>query len=403
MTAIIPSASDLRRALGPLVDAGDDADLDCVYARAVWSVLTEPGDGAAGALIDAWGPAHALERVAGGAARTADAQTVEAADLTLQDLARGRGRWLPRLADLDRSLELARRAEVQLITPEDADWPVRADDLGPYAPVCLWVRGDPRLVGSRVPAVAIVGARAASAYGEHVASELAAESAVSGISVVSGAAYGIDAAAHSAALGAGGTTIAVMAGGIERAYPAGHRELIDRIALHGAVIAEVPCGTTPTKFRFLSRNRLIAAMSDGTVVVEAAFRSGALNTAHHAAAIGRPLGAVPGPITSVASAGCHRLMREDAAVCITGIEDVRELIGIDSSTMIAELAGYTDERTRLLDALSSRSARSTADVARRAGFDLDEAAALLGLLELDGAVIRSATGWVQARGVGRPR
>lgn len=392
MTGIIPSTVEVRRALGALVDAGDDADLEAAYARAVWSVLTEPGDGIAGALIDAWGPVQALERIA---MNGVDSVTAERADLAPLKVAKGRERWLPRRGDVDRAMELARRAGVQLITPEDVDWPLRANDLGPFAPVCLWVRGDPRIVGAVAPAVAIVGARAASAYGEHVASELAAESALAGIAVFSGGAYGIDGAAHRAALRAGGATIAVMAGGVERAYPAGHRELIDQIARDGAVISEVPCGTVPSKFRFLTRNRLIAALSDATVVVEAGWRSGAQNTAHHAAAIGRPLGAVPGPITSASSMGCHRLMREDGAVCVTGIDDVRELLGIDSSGMLQELAGYTDERSRLLDALSARSARPTHDIARRAGFDVGEAAALLGLLELEGAVVRRAAGWVQ--------
>lgn len=397
MTGVIPTPAEVRRALDGIVDAADDDDLATAYARAVWSVLTEPGDRVAGELIGAWGPVHALERVVSG---TAGAETAAHAGLTAQEVGAGRSRWLPRRSDVSRALEIARETGVQLITPEDADWPARSGDLGPFAPLCLWLLGDARAVGADAPAVALVGARAASPYGEAVARDLAAESAVAGIAVFSGAAYGIDGAAHGAALEAGGATVAVMAGGLERPYPAGHRELVGRIGREGAVISEVPCGTTPTKFRFLARNRLIAALTDATVVVEAAWRSGALNTAHHAQAIGRPLGVVPGPITSASSMGCHRLLREEAAVCITGIGDLRELIGLDAQSRGATDDGYadegrTDERTRLLDALSVRSARATDDVARRAGFDLEEAAALLGLLELDGIVARRQTGWVQ--------
>lgn len=213
--------------------------------------------------------------------------------------------------------------------------------------------------------------------------------------------YGIDGAAHRGALSAGGSTIAVLAGGVDRPYPAGHRDLIDRIAAHGVVVADVPCGSAPTKWRFLARNRLIAALSDATVVVEAGWRSGALNTAHHAAEIGRPLGAVPGPVTSAASAGCHRLLREVDAVCITGAADVRELCGIGDESAtdqgLFDAREYTGERTRILDAVTARSERTTADVARRSGYSIAEAAALLGLLELEGAVKRQGEGWCRAR------
>ncbi len=392
MTGVIPAAAEVRRLLNGVVDAVDADDLATAYARSVWSVLTEPGDRVAGELIAAWGPVRALERTMSDAA---SAETAAVAGLTPQELAKARARWLPRYPDVERALMIARGSGVQLMTPEDSDWPRRAGDLGPYAPLCLWLLGDARVVGAHTPAVALVGARAASAYGEYVARDLAAECALADIGVFSGAAYGIDGAAHGAALDAGGVTVAVMAGGLERPYPAGHRELVGRIARTGAVISEVPCGTAPTKFRFLARNRLIATLTDATVVVEAAWRSGALNTAHHAQAIGRPLGVVPGPITSASSMGCHRLLREEAAVCITGISDLRELVGLEVGAGPAADEGYTDERTRLLDALSARTARTTDDVARRAGFDLEQAAALLGLLELEGVVARRATGWVQ--------
>ena len=131
--------------------------------------------------------------------------------------------------------------------------------------------------------------------------------------------------AHRAALASDGTTIAFLAGGIDRFYPLGHESLLTRIAQTGAVVSELPCGAAPTKWRFLQRNRLIAAASQATVVLEAGIRSGSLNTAGHAAALGRPLGAVPGPVTSPASAGCHRLLREFDAVCVVDADQMAEL------------------------------------------------------------------------------
>ena len=152
---------------------------------------------------------------------------------------------------------------MQIVTPADEDWPGQLDDLDDHAPLCLWVRGDPSILGRLQPSVALVGARAATSYGDHVALELSADLAGGGIPVVSGGAYGIDGAAHRAAMAVGGVTVALLAGGADRAYPAGHTQLIGRMAEVGAVVSEVPCGSAPTKWRFLQRNRLIAALSYG--------------------------------------------------------------------------------------------------------------------------------------------
>ncbi|MGL4255498.1 MAG: DNA-processing protein DprA, partial [Microbacterium sp.] len=169
--------------------------------------------------------------------------------------------------------------------------------------------------------------------------------------------------------------------------------LIERIAAGGAVISEVPCGAAPTKWRFLQRNRLIAALSDATVVVEAGWRSGSLNTAGHAASLGRPLGAVPGPVTSAASAGTHRLLREYDAACITSAADVRELLGLPHARAHDNSLAHTDDATRVRDALSTRSWRDTSEIARRAGVSVDHAEALLGLLHLEGAATPGPGGW----------
>ncbi len=375
-----------RRLKGLVPDAVlDDADVVVHHhAHAVWSCLTEPGDGVAGALIEERGPVSAL--------RTA----FDDGAAMSPSLDAGRRRWSSRLESVDDAFDRARRVRARLVVPGGAGWPSSVADLGVHGPRALWVRGRLDSLAHGETAIALVGARAATGYGEHVTGELATGLAQRDIAIVSGGAYGIDGMAHRACLAAGGVTVAVLAGGVDRAYPAGHADLLGRIAAGpGAVVAEVPCGTPPTKWRFLQRNRLIAALSGATIVVEAGWRSGSLNTAGHAAALGRPLGAVPGPVTSAASAGCHRLLREYDARCITSADDACELAGAD--VHLSETAGgRTDDRTRVLDALSVRSARSPEDVARRAGFALEEIRGLLALLELDGRARRGPEGWRRA-------
>ncbi|MDQ1136897.1 DNA processing protein [Microbacterium sp. SORGH_AS 1204] len=366
------AAVALRGLRGP-----DGAAAEEAYARAVWSVLVEPGDGVAGALVATHGAVDALRH----ALSSGDAE-----------LRSARSRWMPRLqpAAIEAALDAARRCEAALVVPGDSEWPTRLDDLGVHAPIALWRRGT--TVPARGPAVALVGARASTAYGETVAADLAAELGGAGVAIVSGAAYGIDGACHRAALSVGASTVAFLAGGVDRPYPRGHENLLAQIAATGAVWSETPCGAAPTKWRFLSRNRLIAAMADAVVVVEAGWRSGSLNTAAHAATLGRALGAVPGPVTSAASAGCHRVLREFDGVCVTSSNDVLEMLGAGDMPPPAGEQAHTDTTTRLLDALSPRSARSTADVARRSGLAPDEAAILLGFAELEGRVTRDDAG-----------
>ncbi|QBR74269.1 DNA-processing protein DprA [Microbacterium sediminis] len=239
---------------------------------------------------------------------------------------------------------------------------------------------------------AIVGARAATSYGEHVATELAGDLALEGVAVVSGAAYGIDGAAHRAALREGGLTVAVLAGGVDRVYPAGHAHLLARIAETGAVISEVAPGTAPTKFRFLQRNRLIAALSGATVVVEAGWSSGSLNTASHAASLARPIGAVPGSITSAQSAGCHRLLREYGAVCVTCAADVGELLGLAGDA--GAPSPIADPRlVRVADALGTRVWRTAEELAVSSGLAIDDVEAALGTLALEGRAEREGAAW----------
>ncbi|MDF1489813.1 DNA-processing protein DprA [Tessaracoccus caeni] len=241
-------------------------------------------------------------------------------------------RWGRKAAavDLD-GLEAATRAcGARFLVPGDEDWPahvaglaaVEVNDQG-GAPFGLWVRGQmPAFDG----AVAMVGSRAASSYGTHITTELAADLAGHGRCVVSGLAYGIDAAAHRGALGVDGVTVACLAGGVDVPYPAMHTRLAEAVLRRGALISEQPPGNRAMKHAFLARNRLIAALAGGVILVEAALRSGARNTAAWASALGRPLMAVPGPVTSSLSATPHRLIREAQAVLVTSSRDVEELL-----------------------------------------------------------------------------
>lgn len=408
----LPNAEEIRAAIAPLMpDAPDQDRARRAIAACAWSAITEPGDGVAGRLIAAVGAESALLEVARGGR---DGLAREAAELTPAQWTEGVKRWMPRLQTLDLTgpLDTARRAGFALLTPEDPRWPHALGDLGVHAPFVLWVKGDPDALMRTPRAVAMVGARAATAYGEHVTAEIAAELAGVGVAIVSGAAFGIDGAAHRAALAAGGTTIAVLAGGVDRSYPRAHAQLLDRIAGTGAVISEVPCGSDPTKWRFLQRNRIIAALGDATVVVEAGHRSGSLNTAGHAAAMSRPLGAVPGPVTSPASAGCHRLLREYDARCVTNADEVLELLGAERAPALFDLdsdgraeiraSDRIDESTRIRDAMSFRTPRTAGEIARRSGISTEEVTAMLGMLWLEGQATESPDGWRRIRAAARP-
>jgi DNA processing protein len=356
-------------------------------ARAAWSRLTEPVDGPADAFVRRVGAAAALGHVLrGGGAGLAIAS-----------------RWRSRLPDLDpqRDLRHLEAAGGRLLVPGDDEWPARLDDLA-VPPFCLWVRGPLRLYAACGRAAAIVGARASTAYGVRIAAQFAEGCAAMGITVVSGAAYGVDAAAHVGALAGGGATVAVLASGADRAYPRGNAPLLDRIAAEGIVLSEVPPRSAPTRSRFVHRNRLIAALADATLVVEAGVRSGASITANHAGKLNRPVGAVPGPITSPASAGCHQLLR-NGCVCVTSAEELAELVdpfGVPSASALPLLP--EDELSpadlRVLDALPLGGAAGVHSLARVAGLDLPTLVAGLGRLELGGLAERSGGGWRRAPG-----
>ncbi len=387
------SDTDVDRAMSTLRPETDTADRRAAFAEAAWAFLTEPGDRIAGALIRTWGAAESLSRIL---ARPA-ASTMANDEVTAGDAAEALARWEPRMdaAALFRSLSTATSLGARVVRNVDEHWPDGLDDLGDHGPRVLWCRGDVAALPRRERAVAIVGARASTGYGEHVAMDFAAGLTSRGYTVVSGGAYGIDGMAHRAVLACGGTTVAVLAGGIDQLYPAGHDELLRRIIASGAVVSEVSPGGAPTRWRFLQRNRLIAAMAGVTVVIEAGYRSGSLNTATHARDLDRPIGVVPGPVTSGASAGCHRLLRTNpATTLVTSVGDVVELMTNESSET-GFGARDSDIVTRVLDSLGTGAPRSIVVVAARAGMSIPEVTSTLGSLEAEGRVTRDASGWVR--------
>ena len=387
------SDTDIDRAMVPVRPDGDMKDRRDAFAEVAWGYLTEPGDRVAGALIRRSGAADSLARILSRPA----ASTLADDDVSAAEVAEALARWEPRMdaPALFRSLSTAVSVGATVVRPTDSVWPAGLFDLGDHGPRVLWCRGDVHALPSPERAVAIVGARASTGYGEHVAMDFAAGLTSRGFTIVSGGAYGIDGMAHRATLACGGSTVAVLAGGIDQLYPAGHDELLRRIIASGVVISEVSPGGAPTRWRFLQRNRLIAAIAGATVVIEAGHRSGSLNTATHARDLDRPIGVVPGPITSGASAGCHRLLRTNpATTLVTTVADVAELFGHDLTAERFD-ARDSDTAVRILDSLLSSKPRTVEAVAAKAGIDVTTVTATLGSLEGVGRVVRSIHGWIQ--------
>jgi DNA processing protein len=356
-------------------------------ARATWSRLAEPGDPRAAQLVAEHGAGPALGVVVRGRDRPDD-------------------RFRTRFVAIDPrpGLEVLQRLGGRLVCPDDAEWP-SGFALLEQPPFCLWVRGPLDLAAACRRSVAIVGSRASTAYGNDVAGFLADGVAERGFTVVSGAAYGVDGFAHAAVLRADGRTVAVLAGGVDRPYPRAHAELLESIIEHGAVASEVPPGSAPMKARFIQRNRMIATMTLGTVVVEAALRSGALNTARTAALHGRPVGVVPGPVTSPVSAGCHQALRDGYAVAVTDPAEIAELVGAMGDDAAPRPQGASredwdnlDEAARqVLDALPKTRGSAIGKIALVAGLDLVTVRSALGRLALTALAEREGPGWRRTR------
>ena len=365
---------------------------DELFGRVLLTRVLEPGDDIGGRWVREFGAGEVVRRLREGGPALPGASGKRWAGL----LARAEA------ARPGRDLAAARDAGVRFVSPGDAEWPGQLDDLGDARPLGLWVRGRPSLRMWALKSVAVVGARACTEYGAHMAATLAAGLAEQGWVVVSGGAYGVDGAAHRGALGAGGATVAVLACGVDRPYPRGHTQLISRIAEQGLVIGELPPGDHPTPSRFILRNRVIAALTRGTVVVEAAHRSGSLVTARAAQRLGRHTMGVPGPATSGLSAGVHGLLRGEAAL-VTDVADVVELVG-DIGELAPDRRGPVLPRDLLepatrqvLAALPGRGVARPDEIARSAQTAQDDAIARLYELRALGYVERHGDGWKLTR------
>ena len=388
---------------------------DELVARAYLSRVAEPASRAVWEFVRDHGPLEAADRIRSGSPGAANPDVL-AATAARRDVADG-------AADLD----AARRHGIRLVVPEHPDWPHIAagaleralthyprervrERVPPVPPLALWVLGTGDLAPLGLRSVAIVGARAATAYGERIARDLGEELARHGITVVSGGAYGIDAAAHRGALAAQGTTVVVSAGGLDQPYPVGNTRLFHQAAEQGLVVSERPPGSAPHRHRFLSRNRLIAAFGAGTVVVEAALRSGAASTAGHSFLLGLPVMAVPGPVMSPMSVGCHALLRraDDPAVLVTSARDVLDVITAfdpdpvgagtpgsepDVSPRRAALDGLDPLAKRVFDGLSACRHELPDAIARRSGVSPLDVIRMLPVLDLAGLLDESGGGY----------
>lgn len=386
-----------------------DEHLEDNFARSAWSVICEPGDGFAGFLISKMGATAALEAEIQGISTKQlksklfsfgfDSVELDSFGVFEKLHAEARERWRPRL-----QLEMIRTALFKInkvggfvLTPADPDWPQQLEDLGQHAPFALWVIGGGSALRQLDQSISIVGSRGATSYGEFATDSMVSAVVPKGYSVVSGGAYGIDGIAHRSTLALRGNTVAVMAGGLDKFYPSGNRDLLKRISQAGAVISEVPPGTTPSKWRFLQRNRLISALGQATLVIEANWRSGALNTVSHSERLERPVYAVPGPITSPKSAGTNKLIAENRAQLVIDGNDLLEQLGEKIRvTSQLELDGLGAIEKRVLDAIGF-DVLEIAEICSSAGLTRDEARFGLSSLELDGLVLRRDNTWTKSQ------
>jgi DNA processing protein len=370
-----------RATRGGVVAPGAAALTDERWARMAWSRIAEPETVAVRDWVTRHGAVDSMARLLAGS--------------LAQD-----GRFDQRIAtlDIDRARHALDRLQVRVVIPGDEEWPLGVDQLA-CPPICLYVRGSSDL-GITEGSIAVVGSRAATAYGLRVAADLGESLVQRGVTVVSGAAFGIDAAAHRGALAGGGPTIAVLARGLDRAYPQAHEGLLREIASDGAVVSELPLGWAPYRQRFIARNRLIAAMSVGTVVVEAGLRSGSLNTANEARKLVRHVAAVPGPVTSVQSAGCHKLLRETDAALVTDVAEVLDLMGrlsmdaVGPARAVATLESELGDLDRSVwSAVPVRVAANLARLQELTALDSTTLLSTLGRLSMLGIVERVGDRW----------
>ncbi|HEX2143156.1 MAG TPA: DNA-processing protein DprA [Glycomyces sp.] len=369
------------------------------------SSMVEPGDAELDDLLGDVGPIEAVKRIWEGDVPERLRHLTSATVACTYDAA-------------DRAEQIATATEAcgaRVLIPGDPDWPDQLRDLllvcdadEPHVrpPRCLWVRGQQDLARLCRRSVAIVGSRAASEYGQHLADDLAADLTEAGWTIVSGGAFGIDRAAHLGALARGGSTVSVLACGVELPYPKANHSMFDLIVEKGLLVSEWPPSSSAMKHRFLTRNRVIAALTAGTVVIEAAHRSGARNTARHAAELGRVLMFTPGPVTSSQSAGVHQLAREpwEARLVTRAEEVIEDLTGIGGPLATAPppqqraFDRLTEIEARLVEALPRGYVVDTARLAAAAGVPADTATATLEHLRRVGWVDRIDNRWRLSRG-----
>ena len=372
-------------------------------------MICEPGDGFAGLLVSALGATAALNSELQNLSSQSLKESLLESGISASELDRfgvfevahhaARERWQPRLSlgSVKQAISKMHQIRGFMLTPVSAGWPEQLCDLGYNAPMALWVRGSQASLDRLSKSVAVVGSRGATTYGEFATEAVVAALVEKGISIISGGAYGIDAIAHKSTLALQGNTVAVMAGGIDKLYPSGNSQLLKRVTETGAVVSEMPPGSIPTKWRFLQRNRLIAALSQSTIVVEANWRSGALNTATHAQTLDREIYAVPGPISSPKSAGTNKLIADGRAQLIVDPADLLERMGIQAKVPTQlELSGLGAIEVRVLDAIGFDSLE-IAEICSAAGLTRDEARFGLGNLELEGLVARRGNVWAKTQ------
>ncbi|CAM5497505.1 DNA-processing protein DprA [Streptomyces viridifaciens] len=361
-------------------------------ARVLLNRLSEPGDAVVGRWLRELPAVEVVRAIR-------DGDVPDHPGLDSARLAAYQAR-LPGLAPAD-DLKRVRDAGGRFIIPGDTEWPSQLDDLGDGRPIGLWTTGTGSLRLLALRSVALVGSRACTAYGAHVAGELSAQLAERGWVVVSGAAYGIDAAAHRGALAVGGMTVAVLACGVDVAYPKGNAELIRRIGVQGLLVSELPPGEHPNRFRFVLRNRVIAALTRGTVVVEAALRSGALSTARRARDLNRHTMGVAGPVTSELSAGVHALIRSGGATLVTDATEITDLVGAIGDDLAPQRSGPVLPRdllepavARVLEAVPATAEGAPVErLARQSGLPPDEVLQRLYELVSLGFVERHGAHW----------
>ena len=358
--------------------------MDVNEALLVLAHVVEPQDARMGAFIDAEGPIATIDAIRRG---TIPKREVDGLQARLREFSFARA-----LRELERS-------SARLVFRDSPEWPTQLDDMKSIRPFVLWVCGTPNLRLAAIRSISMVGARNCTPYGSFIARDWSARFSDQGWVIISGGALGVDGAAHQGVLSVSGITICVLASGVDVAYPRTHESLIANIADSGLVISESPPGQQALRQRFLSRNRIIAALSRGTVVVEAGTRSGTTSTANFANEFNRPLFAVPGPITSPMSAGCHQLISEGKAMLASNWEEVGFMLGDRQLTLdlpeieVRDTDGLTSVQKAVLDAVPIRQGKSADEVMVATGLSLREVLSSLGVLESGGFIRQNGHLW----------